>query len=265
MMSCTTLFCRITLLAALILPVAHPALAGPTDAATDAASDAATIEELLDATDDISRGSSSRGIMEMQVKTARYERSMRMELWSQGETKSLVRILEPVKDRGVSTLRSGDNIWNYLPNVDRTVKVPSAMMGGAWMGSHITNDDLVRSSRLADDFTATVKARPGQAGATSYELELVARPDAPVVWGRISVKISVAKIPEKIQYYDENGKLIRTLSFEEVKVVGGRTMPTVQRVLPADKPGEQTVMRFERMEFDLALPESTFTLHALKP
>ena len=261
MMSCTTLICRVALLAALILPVAQPALAGPTDAATDAA----TIEELLDATDDISRGSSSHGIMEMQVKTARYERSMRMELWSQGETKSLVRILEPAKDRGVCTLRSGDNIWNYLPNVDRTVKVPSAMMGGAWMGSHITNDDLVRSSRLADDFTATVKARPGQAGATSYELELVARPDAPVVWGRISVKISAAKIPEKIQYYDENGKLVRTLSFEEVKVVGGRTMPTVQRVLPADKPGEQTVMRFERMEFDVALPEATFTLQALKP
>jgi hypothetical protein len=173
--------------------------------------------------------------------------------------------LEPVKDRGVCTLRSGDNIWNYLPNVDRTVKVPSAMMGGAWMGSHITNDDLVRSSRLADDFVATVKARPGQAGATSYVLELVARPDAPVVWGSILAQISAAKIPEKIQYYDESGKLVRTMTFEEVKVIDGRTMPTVQRVLPADKPGEQTVMRFESMDFDVALPEATFTLQALKP
>lgn len=261
MTSCTTLICRLVLLGALSVPFAWAAVAGPTDTAAATA----TIEELLDATDDISRGSSSHGIMQMEVKTARYERSMRMELWSQGETKSLVRILEPVKDRGVCTLRSGDNIWNYLPNVDRTVKVPSAMMGGAWMGSHITNDDLVRSSRLADDFVATVKARPGQAGATSYLLELVARPDAPLVWGSILVQISAAKIPEKIQYYEESGKLVRTMTFEEVKVIDGRRMPTVQRVLPADKPGEQTVMRFETMEFDVALPEATFTLQALKP
>ena len=261
MRSCTTFICRAALLGALCFPLATAAVAAPTGTAADTA----TIQELLDATDDISRGSSSHGIMQMEVKTARYERSMRMELWSQGETKSLVRILEPVKDRGVCTLRSGDNIWNYLPNVDRTVKVPSAMMGGAWMGSHITNDDLVRSSRLADDFVATVKARPGQAGATSYVLELVARPDAPVVWGSILAQISAAKIPEKIQYYDESGKLVRTMTFEEVKVIDGRTMPTVQRVLPADKPGEQTVMRFESMDFDVALPEATFTLQALKP
>ncbi|MBL8616242.1 MAG: outer membrane lipoprotein-sorting protein [Deltaproteobacteria bacterium] len=224
-----------------------------------------TIAELLDATDDLNRGASSHGVMAMQVQTARYTRSMKMEVWSQGEDRSLVRLLEPAKDKGVSTLRSGDNIWNYLPNVDRTVKVPAAMMGGAWMGSHITNDDLVRSSRLADDFSATMVAKPGVAGATSYRIELVAKPDAPVVWGKVMVEIGADKLPRKVEYFDEKGTLVRTLSFEEVKTIDGKPMPTVQRVVPADKPGEFTLLRVESMDFDVALPESTFTLQALKP
>jgi outer membrane lipoprotein-sorting protein len=241
------------------------ALALPLFSAPPAAAAEPTIAELLDATDDLNRGASSHGVMAMQVQTARYTRSMKIEVWSQGEDRSLVRLLEPAKDKGVSTLRSGDNIWNYLPNVDRTVKVPAAMMGGAWMGSHITNDDLVRSSRLADDFTATLVAKPGVAGATSYRIELVAKPDAPVVWGKVMVEIGADKLPRKVEYFDEKGTLVRTLTFEEVKTIDGKPMPTVQRVVPADKPGEFTLLRVESMDFDLALPESTFTLQALKP
>lgn len=224
-----------------------------------------TIAELLDATDDINRGASSHGVMSMQVQTARYSRTMKMEVWSQGEDRSLVRLLEPAKDKGVSTLRSGDNIWNYLPNVDRTVKVPAAMMGGAWMGSHITNDDLVRSSRLADDFSATQLSKPGVAGATTWRIQLVAKPDAAVVWGKVIVEIAADKLPKSVEYFDEQGRLVRTLRFEDIKTIDGRTMPTVQRVLPADKPGEFTLLRVESMDFDLPLPDSTFTLQALKP
>ena len=123
-----------------------------------------TVEELLDATDDFSRGSSSHGKMTMQVKTDRYERTMKMEVWSRGTEDSLIRILEPAKEKGVSTLKVGDNMWNYLPKVDRTLKIAGAAMSGSWMGSHISNDDLVKSSRLREDFTYKLTAEPAADG-----------------------------------------------------------------------------------------------------
>ena len=108
-------------------------LVGPCLAAPALAADP-SIDELLDATDDIQRGQSAHATVEMQVKTDRYERTMKMESWSEGTDKSLIRILEPAKDAGVTTLMVDDNIWNYLPKVDRTMKVPAGMMSGRGWG-----------------------------------------------------------------------------------------------------------------------------------
>jgi len=222
------------------------------------------IEELLDATDDVTRGASSHGTMSMQVKTDRYERTMKMEVWSRGTEESLIRILAPAKEKGVSTLKVGDNIWNYLPKIDRTLKIAGAAMSGAWMGSHISNDDLVKSSRLAEDFTWTVSEEPGPDGTGSWVIELVPRPDAPVVWGKVVVRIRHDKQPEQIAYFDEKGRLVRTMRFLQIQEMSGRTFPTVMRVEPADAPGEFTQIQYEQMEFDVELPDRTFSLQALK-
>ena len=90
-----------------------------------------SVEDLLNATDDIQRGASSVAVIEMAVKTSRYERTVKLKAWSKGEDKSLIVIEAPTKDKGIATLKSGDNIWNYLPKVDRVVKVPAGMMSGS--------------------------------------------------------------------------------------------------------------------------------------
>ena len=96
---------------------------------TSAAAADPTAAELLNRVDDFARGDSSHAVMRMTVKTKRYERSMEMEAWSKGTERSLVRILSPAKDKGVATLKVDDNIWNYLPKVDRTTKVWSVEIG----------------------------------------------------------------------------------------------------------------------------------------
>jgi outer membrane lipoprotein-sorting protein len=223
-----------------------------------------TVEELLDATDDVSRGTSSHGKMSMQVKTDRYERTMKMEVWSRGTDDSLIRILEPAKEKGVSTLKVGDNMWNYLPKVDRTLKIAGAALSGSWMGSHISNDDLVKSSRLADDFTSKLTQEPSASGEGSYVIELVPKPDAPVVWGKVVVQVRHDKQPEQITYFDEKGELVRTMKFLEIKEMSGRTFPTVMRVEPADAPEEFTQIVYDEMEFDVELSDRVFSLQSLK-
>ena len=124
------------------------------------ADDATLINQLLVEADNIGRQAHSITTAEIHIKTERYERKMKMNIKSLGSEKSLIKILEPAKDAGVSTLKVDKNLWNYLPKIDRTMKLPSAMMGGSWMGSHLSNDDLVRESRLSEDFTAKLIQKP---------------------------------------------------------------------------------------------------------
>ena len=149
--------------------IAHPAEPEP------------TVEELLEGTDDLTRGAQSTAKVQMYVKTDRYERTVVMQAWSKGTDRTLIRILEPARDAGVATLKVGDDLWNYLPKTDRTVRVPGAMMSGSWMGSHVSNDDLVRDSRLSEHYSYTVTSRPKD-GEGSWTIELVPKADAPVVW-----------------------------------------------------------------------------------
>ena len=222
--------------------------------------------ELLDATDDVQRGESSHARVSMHVKTSRWERTMTMEAWSKGEEKSLIKILSPAKEAGMSTLKVDDNIWNYLPKVDRTMKVPAAMMSGAWMGSHFSNDDLVKESRMADDYTYEIVEMPTDTAEGLYVIELVPKPDAPVVWGKVVVKIrGEDRMPVSIEYRDEDGTPARTMTFADVRELGGKLVPCKMTLLPADKPEEFTEVVYEMLEFDVEIPDSTFTLQALRP
>ena len=222
-----------------------------------------TVVELLNATDDVQRGTSSTAVLQMEVKTSRYERKVTLRAWSKGEDKSLIVIEAPVKDKGIATLKVGDNIWNYLPKIDRTMKVPSGMMSGSWMGSHFSNDDLVKQNRLADEFTAVLEARPTD-GLGSWVLRLTPKPDAPVVWGAVVVTVSAQIIPESIEYFDEDGALARSMRFDDVRDIGGRKVPMVMTLIPADKPDERTQLTYQSLEFDVELADSLFTLQGLR-
>ncbi len=219
-----------------------------------------TIEELLDATDDVNRGASSKSTITMQVKTKRYERTMTMDAWSRGEEDSLIRITAPAKDAGTTTLKVGDDMWNYIPKIDRTMKIPPGMMSGAWMGSHFSNDDLVKSNRLADEFTYEKESVVDGV----YTIVCTAKPDAAVVWGKVVVKVREDKIPLEVGYYDEDGELARKLTFSDVRELGGRTVPATMLLEPADRPGEFTKITTTAMDFDVKFDDRTFSLQSLK-
>jgi len=222
------------------------------------------IRELLDGTDDMHRGESSYARVTMNVKTARWSRSLTMESWAQGQERSLIKILSPAKEAGMATLKIEDNIWNYLPKVDRTMKLPAGMMGGSWMGSHFTNDDLVKESRMADDFTFKLTETPAADGSGQYVIECTAKPDAPVVWGKVIVKLAPSEIPTEISYWDEKGRLVRTMTFSDVRKIGGRPVPCRMMLVPADEPEEYTEILYEKLEYNIEIPDSRFSLQALK-
>jgi hypothetical protein len=220
---------------------------------------------MLDRIDDLFRGDTSHGVMTMKVVTSHWSRELKLEEWSEGKGKSLIRILSPRKERGTATLKVGNDIWNYLPKVKRVIKLPSSMMGDAWMGSHFTNDDLVKDSRMADDYDYQVSFRGLKDGEQVSEVTCRPRPDAAVVWGKIVMRVRDSDgMPLAGEYYDEDMKLARTMSFSDFREMGGRTVPARMCIVPADKPKESTTVVYEQIDFDGALPPGTFSLRNLQ-
>ena len=234
------------------------AAAQPAAAQTDAM-------EIIDRVDRLMRGDSSRGVATMEVVTEHWEREMTMEVWSLGTDYSLVRLRAPRRDAGTATLMAGDDIWNYLPKVDRTIKIPASMMGGAWMGSHFTNDDLVKESRLVDDYDVEMAFEGERDGVDVWELRLNPKPEAAVVWGHMAFLVRQRdSMPLWARYYDEDGELARTMEYSAFTEMGGRLVPGVMDMVPADKPEERTSFRYEELEFDVDLDTSFFSLRTLQ-
>jgi outer membrane lipoprotein-sorting protein len=226
---------------------------------------AQTAREIIDRVDRLMRGESSIARFTMDIRTENWDRSLTLRAWSLGTEHALLRVESPQKEAGTATLRAGQEVWNYLPRVDRTIKVPSSMMMGSWMGSHFTNDDLVKESRLIDDYEIEIEFEGTRDGVDVWEFLLVPLPEAPVVWG--SIRYQVTKddlLPTWTRYYDESDELMRTMTFSEVRLMDSRLIPLVMTMEPADKPGETTVVRYHELDFDVGLDEDFFSLRNLR-
>jgi len=216
--------------------------------------------------DDLWRSTASTAKLQMVVQTEHYTRTMIMESWTKGKEKSLVRIISPLKEKGTVSLKNDNTMYTYLPKTDRVIRLTSGMMMGSWMGSHFTNDDLVRESRLSDDYDPAVTFEgKGENGQDIVEFELMPKPEAPVVWGKIVIVVrAVDYLPIISRYYDEDMVLARSLNFLDIREMGGRLLPAVLHMVPADKPGEFTELTYLEIDFDITLQDSVFSLMQLR-
>jgi len=234
--------------------------------AVDAVAKPGSARALLDAVDDLYRSDQSYARIRMEVKTSNWSRSLELEAWSKGRDLSLFRIHAPKKEKGTTTLRRENEIWNYLPKVRRVMKLPSSMMSASWMGSDFSNDDLVKESRMTRDYDFRFGDLKELDGRPVREIVCTPKPDAPVVWGQLSVVVQGEgdPLPIQIVYYDEDMKEARIMRFSQIEETGGRSIPTRVELTPANKPDQHTIMNYDEMNFDDPIPDSLFTLQTLK-
>ena len=219
---------------------------------------------IIDEVDRLMRGESSTGRMRMEIDTENWSRSLEMQVWSLGTEHSLVRVESPSREAGIATLKVGNEVWNYLPRADRTIKIPPSMMLGSWMGSHFTNDDLVKESRIIEDYDIVISFEGDRDGEEVWEFTMTPKPEAPVIWGRIEQRIRKGdRMPLWARYYDEDGGLSRTITFSDFGPMGGRTVPARTVIEPADGE-ERTVVTYLELEFDVGLEEGFFSLRNLR-
>jgi outer membrane lipoprotein-sorting protein len=227
------------------------------------AADMPRVEDVIHNLDDLYRTSASTGHVELIAKTETQTRHLKMRVWSKGKDKSLIIIDEPAREAGTATLKVGNNLWNYLPKISRTMRIPPSMMLSSWMGTDFTNDDLVKDTSYERDFDTRIAGRSNDPNGWKGVMEV--KPGVVGRWQKIEWVVNdEGTLPVVAHYYDRKGRLARTMRFTDVKMMGGRKIPTRVLLETVDQPGHLTELRYLDMKFDVKLPDSLFSLSQLE-
>lgn len=210
------------------------------------------------------RGVSSYTEMSMVIHRPDWERKMTMRAWTKGEDQSLVRVIDPAKDRGNGTLTDKNSMWSFSPKVNRVIKVPSSMMGQSWMGSDFSNKDIAKADDIVDQYDHSLLSVGEQDGITIYEIQSVPHEEAAVVWGREVMRIRSDKVLVEHEFYDQDDELVKRLQSLEIGEMGGQIIAIRQRMHEIETPDEWTEVQINSVEYEIDIPNSTFTLSNLR-
>ena len=221
---------------------------------------AQNVKEIVRRADEKFRGVSSQSEMTMVIQRPTWSRTISMKSWTLGNDYSFYYINSPAIEKGQVFLKRINEMWNYLPSIERMMKIPPSMMLQSWMGSDFTNDDLIKESSLVLDYDHTLAGEEELQGYDCHKILLMPKEDAPVVWGKIFMWISKQEyLWLKGEYYDDEGILVNTEILSEVKQMDDRKLPTKLEMIPMNKQGQKTTLTFNRIKFNLKLNESFFS------
>lgn len=172
-----------------------------------------------------------------------------------GRDRVVALFLDPPSDKGRATLRTGDNMWLYIPNVGKPVRITSlqSVVGGVFNNADILRIDYAEEydvesvAEEKDHYLLGLKARSGE-----------------VAYDRLKMQVDrKALLPVRIEAYAASGLLVKTLHFKDIKDFGGgiRRPATVETDSPLFK-GYRSVMLYSQLR-RRQLPDEVFTLNYL--
>ena len=172
-----------------------------------------------------------------------------------GRDKVVALFLAPASDKGRVTLRLGDNMWLYIPDVGRPIRITSLQ---SVTGSIFNNADILRI-----DYTAEYNVETAEEQKDAYLLSLKAK-TGEVAYDRLKMWVDKqALLPLTIECYAASGLLLKTLHFSNVKDFGGgiRRPATLETDSPLYK-GYKSVMQWSGLK-KRDVPDEVFTLNYL--
>ena len=171
-----------------------------------------------------------------------------------GQDKMIALFLDPPSEKGRSTLRLEDNMWLYIPDVGKPIRITSlqSVVGGIFNNSDIMQLDfhVEYSAEIVD----------GETTDENYVLKLKAKNDT-VAYDTMKMWVDKETLyPETIEAFAASGMLIKTLHYKEVKDYGNDIVRP--SVIETDSPlyeGYKSIIIFAEItpkEFD----DEVFTL-----
>jgi len=210
------------------------------------------------------------GTIRLELTRPDFTKTYVMEAWTEGGDKALIRIHEPEDEAGSGYLQNGDDLWFYDPEAGVPISLPASALSEDFLGADLSLEDFYAGTLDESFEVELLGARAANEGESDvdddrvFQVRLVPKPEAPVVYGKIEIRVRESDCATiRMDYYDQRDTLIRQAAFSEFEKVGDEDS---QRVFPLrmvfddlTQEGSRTVETIEDYEFDIELPEDTFT------
>ncbi len=219
-----------------------------------------TAEQILKKAEQKVSSTSVIAEMDITITRPRWTKNMSLKTWAKGTEYAVAYITVPDRDKGTVYLKSGNDVYNYLPKIKKTVKLPATLLSQNWMGTDMSTDDLVKLTQLTQDYSATVSGSKMVSGRDCYEITLTPKADADVLWGKLVTCIDKTDyIQLKTVFYDEDLEAVNTMVASEIKNLGGKMLASKMVMTPAGKAGQSTTVVYQSMTFNKTIPSTFFT------
>ena len=224
-----------------------------------------TADEIIKKAEDRLTGETSYSEVTVSTIRPKYTRDMTIKTWTKGKDYSVTLILSPAKDEGTVFLKRKNEIWNYIPSIDRLIKMPPSMLSQSWMGTDIKNDDLLENSSIVADYNKKIMNSEIIEGYDCYKIVLKPKENVNSIWGQIIMWISKEDYMQmKVKYFDEDLDLINTFYGKSVKTLGGIKLPSENIIVPANKKGSKTKITTTKRQLNIEVNDNIFTTQYIK-
>lgn len=224
-----------------------------------------TAVQIVEKADQKQRGEYSQGEIKMSIVRPDWSRDMTLKMWSYKDDLSLILVTSPARDKGTAFLKRYREMWNWQPSIDRVIKMPPSMMSQSWLGSDFTNDDLVKQSSIIYDYDHEITGEATLENRLCWEITLIPKDDAAVVWGKVTLWIDKKDFLQlKTEFYDEDDYLVNTMYGKEITPLGGRLLPRILEVVPAEEEDNLTRIEYLDLDFSTPIKEDFFSIRNMQ-
>lgn len=224
---------------------------------------AMSADEIIARVDENQYADSARMEAEMVIVKGDRELKKSMKIISEGKS-ALVEFTNP-RDRGTKFLKVEDNLWMYFPDAEEIVKISGHMLEQGVMGSDFSYQDLMESEKLTDLYDFKLMREEELDGRACYVLEGVAREGVDVSYYRRLSWIDRERfVVLKEEFYAQSGRLLKIMLSKKVQQFGDRWYITEAVMEDKLRKNTRTEFRVTSIEFDVEIPDDTFTLENLR-
>lgn len=200
----------------------------------------------------------------MVVHGRRSSRTIESKSWVAGEERSFTEYLSPAREKGTKMLMLEDNLWIYSPSTDRIIQISGHMLKQSLMGSDLSYEDMMEDPKLRNHYNAEITGEETIDERSCWVLELIANTKEVAYYKRKMWVDKQRSIPLREELYAKSGKLLKKTDLKDVVNIKGRWFP--KKIIFKDmlKKGDGTEFIIESIEFNVDIPEYTFSKAVLR-
>jgi outer membrane lipoprotein-sorting protein len=215
--------------------------------------------EILEKADDNTVVTSSSYDAKMVISLGGTVREKRFTGYAEGKERAYIEFTYPARDKGTRFLKIGDEMWMYLPSVEKATKIAGHMLRQSMMGSDFSYDDIVENEKLIELYDVELTGTDTIDDKECYVLELTAKVPDVTYYSRKQWVDKNMYVTLKAELYAKSGKLLKEITVSKFEKIGRYRFPTSIRMVNKLRHDTYTELFLENIGLDIKIPDRIFS------